>query len=206
VRALLHGVDEPLEAALRERGLELVREGEADRFVTCGPPPMLRSLDDLSVDEWTGRFCVWVEEPFWALQAWLQDVLGRGARGRWVAITTTLGAQPFPGGGADGSAAVALQTLVRIAAVEYGPRGIRANAIAAGWRERTLPAGLDGELAATDTPTRRLVNESDLAAAVLWLLGDQADQVNGEILRVDGGYSITRGSRPDPSTDSRWTK
>ncbi|MBV9003482.1 MAG: SDR family oxidoreductase, partial [Solirubrobacterales bacterium] len=82
----------------------------------------------------------------------------------------------------------------------------RANAIAAGWRERTLPAGLDGELAATDTPTRRLVNESDLAAAVLWLLGDQADQVNGEILRVDGGYSITRGSRPDPSTDSRWTK
>ncbi len=206
MRALLHGVDEPLEAALRERGLELVREGEADKFVTGGPPPLLRSLDEFSADDWTGRFRVWVEEPFWALQAWLQDVLGRGARGRWVAITTTLGAQPFPGGGADGAAAVALQTLVRIAALEYGPRGIRANAIAAGWREHTLPAVLDEELVAVDTPTGQLLGDSDLAAAVMWLLGDQADQVNGEVLRVDGGYSITRGSRPDPSKDSRWTK
>jgi NAD(P)-dependent dehydrogenase (short-subunit alcohol dehydrogenase family) len=198
VRTLFHGTDEPLEAALRERGLELIREGAADAFLTVGPSPQLRPLDELSVEEWTGRFRVWVEEPFWALQAWLRDVLGRGARGRWVAITTTLGAQPFPGGGADGAAAVALQTLVRIAAIEYGSRHIRANAIAAGWREHTLPTVLDHELALTDTPTGHLVRESDLSAAIVWLLGDDADQVNGEILRVDGGYTITRGSRPDP--------
>jgi NAD(P)-dependent dehydrogenase (short-subunit alcohol dehydrogenase family) len=198
VRTLFHGTDEPLEAALHERGLELVREGEADAFLTLGPPPLVRPLEELSVEDWTGRFRVWFEEPFWALQAWLQDVLGRGARGRWVAITTTLGAQPFPGGGADGAAAVALQTLVRLAAIEYGSRGIRANAIAAGWREQTVPVPLDRELALTDTPTGRLVRESDLSAAVAWLLGEDADEVNGEILRVDGGYTITRGSRPDP--------
>jgi NAD(P)-dependent dehydrogenase (short-subunit alcohol dehydrogenase family) len=199
MRALLHGGDDRLEAALRERGLELVRRGEADVLLTVGPAPLLRPLREIAAEEWTGRLRAWVEEPFWFLQAWLRDVLRRGVGGRWVAITTTLGAQPFPGGGADGSGAVALQTLVRVAAIEYGPRGIRANAIAAGWREQALPSSLDRELAVADTPMGRLVSDGDIAAAVRWLLSDEAEQVNGEILRVDGGYTITRGSRPDPT-------
>jgi enoyl-[acyl-carrier-protein] reductase (NADH) len=49
-----------------------------------------------------------------------------------------------------------------------------------------------------DTPTGRLVTEADLAATVAWLLSDDAAQVTGEILHLDGGYTITRGSRPDP--------
>jgi NAD(P)-dependent dehydrogenase (short-subunit alcohol dehydrogenase family) len=198
MRALLHGTDEELERALRARGLELVREGRTDALVTLGPPPVLRPLAETSAEDWIARFEAWTEAPFWALQAWLRDVLDRGVRGGWVAITTMLGAQPFSGGGADGAAAVAFQTLVRIAAIEYGPRGIRANAIAAGWRERTLPSELDGDLALADTPTGRLVSESDVAAAVTWLLSDDASQVTGQILRLDGGYTITQGSRPDP--------
>jgi NAD(P)-dependent dehydrogenase (short-subunit alcohol dehydrogenase family) len=198
MRVLVHGSDERLEGALRDRGLELVSEGVAGAMVALAPAPLLRPLAQLTPDEWTTRFHLCTEEPFWAIQAWLQGVLARGAPGRLVALTTTLGAQPFPGGGADGAAAVALQTLVRIAAVEYGSRGIRANAIAAGWREATLPAALDSELALADTPTGRLTSESDLAATVLWLLSDDAEQVNGEILRVDGGYTVTGGARPDP--------
>jgi NAD(P)-dependent dehydrogenase (short-subunit alcohol dehydrogenase family) len=195
---LLHGADDRLEAALRERRLELVRAGEADTLVTLGPAPELRELADVQPEHWQSRFASWVEEPFWAFHRWLQGVLRRDAHGRWVAITTILGAQPFPGGGADGAAATALQTLVRIAALEYGARGIRANAIAPGWREHNLPAGLDPDLAVADTPSGRLISESDIAAATLWLLSDEADQVNGEILRLDGGYTITRGSRTDP--------
>ena len=117
-----------------------------------------------------------------------------------MAVTTTLGAQPFPGGGPDGASAVALQTLVRIAAAEYGSSGIRANAIAAGWRAASIPDGLDAELALADTPSGRLVSDTDLAATIAWLLSDEAEQVNGEILRLDGGYTITAGSRPDPRT------
>ncbi len=198
MRALLHGTDESLQAALRERGLELVREGDADVLVTLGPPPQLRPLAEIAAREWIARFEAWAEEPFWAFQGWLRAVLARGTPGRWVAITTTLGAQPFPGGGPDGASAVVLQTLVRIAALEYGARGIRANAIAAGWRQENLPLELDAELAAADTPTGRLVSAPDIAAAVAWLLSDDAQQINGEILRLDGGYTISRGSRPDP--------
>jgi NAD(P)-dependent dehydrogenase (short-subunit alcohol dehydrogenase family) len=198
MRALLHGEDDRLEAALRGRAFELVRQGEADALLTVGPAPWLRPVAEITAEEWTARVRAWVEEPFWAVQTWLRDVLRRGVPGRWIAITTTLGTQPFPGGGADGTAAVALQTLVRIAAIEYGSRGIRANAIAAGWREQTLPAELDRDLALADTPTGRLTSESDLAAAIAWLLSSEADQLNGEIVRLDGGYTISRGSRPDP--------
>jgi NAD(P)-dependent dehydrogenase (short-subunit alcohol dehydrogenase family) len=139
-----------------------------------------------------------VADAFWAFQSWLRELLAAGKTGRWVAITSMLGSVPFPAGGADGAFAVALQTLVRIAAIEYGPRGIRANAIAPGWRERTLPVDLDPELAARDTPSGHLITDAEIAKAVVWLLSPDAEQINGEILHLDGGYTLTRGSRADP--------
>jgi 3-oxoacyl-[acyl-carrier protein] reductase len=198
MRILLHGDDERLEAALCGRGLEPIRQGGADALVTMGPAPVLRPLANMGAEEWTARFKGWVADAFWAFQAWLREVLARGEAGRWVAITTMLGAVPFPGGGADGASAVALQTLVRIAAIEYGPRGVRANAIAPGWREPTLPPELDPDLAVRDTPTGQLITEADIATAVAWLLSPDAEQLNGEVLHLDGGYTLTRGSRPDP--------
>jgi 3-oxoacyl-[acyl-carrier protein] reductase len=198
VRIRLHGQDDRLEAALCGRGLEPVRQGAADAFVTMGPTPVLRPLADIGAEEWKAHFKAWVADPFWAFQGWLREVLARGAPGRWVAITTTLGALPFPGGGADGTSAVALQTLVRIAAIEYAPRGIRANVIAPGWREQRLPPELDPQLAVRDTPTGRMTTDGDIATAVAWLLSPDAEQLNGEILHLDGGYTITRGSSPDP--------
>ena len=198
MRVLVHGHDERLEVALGARGLEPTRDGAADAFVTMGPLPQLRTLAEISAEEWKEQFTIWVSDPFWAFQAWLRDTLRRNTSGRWIAITTTLGAQPFPGGGADGTCAMALHTLVRIAAIEYGARGIRANAIAAGWRASSVPPKLDRELAVADTPTGRLVTEDDIAATVRWLLSADAEQLNGEILRLDGGYTITRGSRPQP--------
>jgi NAD(P)-dependent dehydrogenase (short-subunit alcohol dehydrogenase family) len=199
VQVLIHGADERIEAALHEHDIEPVRDGEADALVTIAPAAELRLLAEVAPEQWLARFREWVEEPFWAFQAWLRGVLDRGTGGGWVAITSTLGAQPFPGGGPDGTAAVTLQTLVRAAALEYGSRGLRANAIAPGWRDDALPAELDRALAVSDTPTGRLTSASDVAAATAWLLSDDARQVNGEILRVDGGYTITRGSRPDPA-------
>jgi NAD(P)-dependent dehydrogenase (short-subunit alcohol dehydrogenase family) len=198
VRVLLQGEDGRLEAQLRVRDLELVRDGAADALLTVGPAPVLWPLAEITAEEWKDRFTACVVDAFWAFQALLRDVLEGGRTGRWVAVSTAFVTQPFPGGGVVGAFAVALQTLVRISAIEYGPRGIRANVIAPGWREQTLPPELDPELAVLDTPTGALVTEGDIAATVAWLLSPGAKQLNGEILRLDGGYTITRGSRPDP--------
>jgi 3-oxoacyl-[acyl-carrier protein] reductase len=73
--------------------------------------------------------------------------------------------------------------------------------VAAGWGASTIPSELDPELAVADTPLRRLATPADIAGTVAWLLSPAAAHVTGEVIRVDGGYTITRGSRPDPRRD-----
>jgi NAD(P)-dependent dehydrogenase (short-subunit alcohol dehydrogenase family) len=203
---LLEREDSGVADALRARSVD-VRRGErfergGDHLVTVVPPLELEPLAELSPEAWLERFGRWVEEPFGAVQEWLRDVVGRGAHGRWVAVTTNLGTQPFPGAGAAGAFAAALHTLVKVAALEYGERGVRANAVAVGIREGEVPAGMDTERAVADTPARRLARPDDVAAAVAWLLSPEAEHVNGEIVRVDGGYTITRGAAAAPSDEA----
>jgi NAD(P)-dependent dehydrogenase (short-subunit alcohol dehydrogenase family) len=218
VRVLAHLPDSSLVELLRDQGAEVafaearcgfgIRLDDApEMLVTAMPTPELEALATLDPRLWEERFRRCVEEPFTLLQAWLRDVLARGVPGRWVAITTALGTQPFPGAGSFGACAAALHTLVRIAAVEYGGRGIQANAVAVGWREGALPAMLEEDVAVAleDTPDHRLARPEDVAGAVAWLLSPDAAHVNGEVIRVDGGYTITRSHRAGPCESfERW--
>ena len=198
MRVVLIGEAGPLAAALEEAGLQLTRDDvDAQYLVSVAPPVQLAPIADLEADDWLRVFDAWASEVLFAVQPWLAASAARGA-GSWVAVTSDLGTQPFPGAGAVGAGAMALHTLVRIAALEGGPNGVRANVVAPGWSEAAFPAELDPELAVLDTPLRRLVTPADVASAVAWLLSPAAAHVTGEILRVDGGYTITRGSRTDP--------
>lgn len=193
-----------LASALADSGYDVGREGdpaEAAALVTVAPRPGLRPLAELEPRAWLATFRSWTEEPFFTAQRYLRGTYDRGEEGCWVAVTSILGTQPFPGGGAAGAASIALQTLVRVAAVEGGPRGVRANTVAVGWRADALPPELDPDLALGDTPTRRLATRADVAAAVAWLLSDAAAHVSGAVLTVDGGYTLTRGSTPDPTKE-----
>ncbi len=197
MRTLLLGATDRLEPELLARGLEPTHDVEAEHLVTVTPPVELAALDGLDPDAWLRQFDSWATEGFFAAQPWLAAALARGS-GSWVAVTSTVGVQPFAGAGVAGAGAMALHTLVRIAALEGGPRGVRANVVAPGWTDGALPPELDPALAPADTPLGRLASAADLAEAVTWLLSPAAAHVTGEILRVDGGYTITRGSRPDP--------
>ena len=168
---------------------------ELAALVTYSPPVELRALADTEPEQWLARFRAWVDEPFFEAQAFLRDVRARGVPGRWVAVTASVGTQPFPGAGVDGTFATALHTLVKVAALENGPFGITCNAVAVGWREGELPEALE------DTPTGRFARDDDVRGAVEWLLSDAASHVNGEVIRVDGGYTITRSSRLAPNDE-----
>lgn len=190
------------------------RLGGLEAIVTVVPWVELEPLADLSPARWKERFRRLVEEPFVLVQAWLRDVLAHAVPGCWIAVTSHLGTQPFPSGGSVGAATAALHTLVRVAAVEYGPRGVRANAVAVGWQEGSVPEALgrDGAARAVeDTPSGRLASSADVVGAVAWLLSRNAAHVNGEVLRVDGGYTVTRSAHVAPSQavekwllDDRW--
>jgi len=189
-----------LDEELVRLGWEPADNPDARHLVTVPPPLVLGPLAELEPEAWLRTFEAWAEESFFGAQRWLAKALERGS-GSWVAVTSILSTQAFPGGGAAGAGALALQTLVRVAAIEGGPRGVRANAVAPGWLDGRLPGPLDSQLAVSDTPLGRLASPADVASGVAWLLSDESNHVSGEVLRVDGGYTITRGSRPEPTKE-----
>ena len=92
-----------------------------------------------------------------------------------------------------GTSKAALESLVRYLAVELAPR-IRVNAVSGGVvetgalehfpnREAMLAAG-------ASNPVGRLVTPEDIAGAVAFLCGPDADMVRGQTLVVDGGFSL----------------
>jgi enoyl-[acyl-carrier protein] reductase III len=94
-----------------------------------------------------------------------------------------------------GTSKAALESLVRYLAVELAPRGIRVNAVSGGVvetgaldhfpnREEMLAAARDR------TPAGRMVTVDDMAGAVMFLCGSDAEMIRGQTIVVDGGFSL----------------
>jgi peroxisomal 2,4-dienoyl-CoA reductase len=94
------------------------------------------------------------------------------------------------------AAKAAVDALTRNLAVEWGPRGIRVNAIAPGpiadteGASRLFP-GEAAERLRGATPVRRLGSIADVANLALFLLSDAAANINGAIVVTDGGLCLT---------------
>lgn len=90
----------------------------------------------------------------------------------------------------------ALAGLTRQMASEYGPRGIRCNAVAPGLVETSLTADkLRGDakfrrIWVDGTPWHRLGRPEDIAAAIAFLASPDAEFINGHTLVIDGGWSV----------------
>lgn len=93
----------------------------------------------------------------------------------------------------------ALAQLARNLAVEWGPHGIRANAIAPGLIETGWAAGIIGNPDAASrrlglTPLRRMGTPAEVAATALYLASDAGAFTTGQTIVVDGGTLITDGN------------
>lgn len=119
--------------------------------------------------------------------------LGRG--GSLVALSSVAGLTAMPFGAPYSAAKAALMSLVRTAALEWGPLGIRVNAVAPGTvrTPKSLrgnpnpPPDTPAETAAV--PLGRRGSADDIAGGVLFLLSDLAGWITGQVLAVDGGSS-----------------
>ncbi|MFF6983818.1 SDR family NAD(P)-dependent oxidoreductase [Streptomyces sp. NPDC008343] len=143
-----------------------------------------------TADDWHRGITNTLHTAFFPARAALA-VLPRG--GSIVAVSSvnaTLAAPSLP---AYSAAKAGVEGLVRQLAFEYGPRGIRVNAVAPGMiGNQDLPMATEGY------PLGRVGRPADVAQAVLYLAA--ADFVTGVVLPVDGGLSIASPAaylRPD---------
>lgn len=155
-------------------------------WIRYGP---VESIDEEVLDR---MLAVGVKAAFWGVQA----LLIHGTKGQRAVVNI---ASPVASLGMANTAAYtavkgAIVSLTRQMAVELGPRGIRVNAVAPGAvptpgaRSVVDDAGYAKRRA--QTPLGRLGEESEIAAAIAFLLGPDAGFITGEVLHVDGGISV----------------
>ncbi len=78
--------------------------------------------------------------------------------------------------------------LTQSLAANFGPRGVRANAVVPGWVNTESAKAFIPPVAAEITPLGRTAEPGEIADAILYLISDQARFINGTQLVVDGGY------------------
>jgi len=127
--------------------------------------------------------------------------LAHGRAGAIVNVSSHQAQRPVRGALPYATAKAALEGLTRAIAVDHGPAGIRANAVALGSistaryeQYRADHPDADAQMAALH-PLGRVGTPEEVAGAVAFLLGPAAGFVNGAVLPVDGGRAV---HGPDP--------
>jgi enoyl-[acyl-carrier protein] reductase I len=119
-------------------------------------------------------------------------------------ITLTYGGSTrvMPNYNVMGVAKAALEASVRYLAADFGPRGIRVNAISAGPIRTLAGAGVAGarqmfSFQQRHAPLKRTVSIEEVGGAALYLLSNLSTGVTGDIHFVDSGYNIISMPQPD---------
>ena len=118
-----------------------------------------------------------------------------GGAGHIIAVSSLGSVRAIPNYAAVGASKAALESLIRHLSAELAPKGVHINAISGGVIDtdalKHFPNRDDligGSLA--KTPSGRLTTPEDIANAALFLCSPLADQIHGQTIVVDGGYSI----------------
>ena len=140
------------------------------------------------------RFAAVVELNLQSAFVTTHAVAGRlvdaGAGGSIVVLSSISGVQAMPFGAPYAAAKAAILALVRTAALELAPHGVRVNAVAPGHDPRRRRVGLRSEEEQPPSRCGAAARPDDVAGAVLYLLSDVAGFVTGHTLVVDGGSSV----------------
>ena len=172
----------------------LDRFGALDAVVNNAGIVRFGTLADLPLEDWRQVVDINLTGTF---------VVGRAAAARMartgggaiVNITSINGLVPAAYGGAYGSTKAALMLLTEQMAVEWAPQRIRVNAVAPGFIDAGMsePIYADPEtrrLRSAGVPLGRLGTAADIAAAVFFLLSEEASYITGHNLVVDGGVNM----------------
>ncbi|MDI3298635.1 MAG: enoyl-[acyl-carrier-protein] reductase FabL [Bacillota bacterium] len=168
--------------------------GRLDILVNNAASGSLHPVMELDAKGWDWTMNINARGAFLCSQAAV-PLMQKAGGGRIVNITSLGSHRVIPYYVAVGVSKAALEALTRYLAVDLARYGIAVNAVSGSVvdtdairhfpnREELLAS------AQRETPAGRILRPEDIAAAVAWLCSDEAEMVRGQVLVVDGGYSL----------------
>jgi 3-oxoacyl-[acyl-carrier protein] reductase len=189
---------EPAVAVLVDRAIDVF--GRIDMVVsTVGGAPHPLSFDAISEDQLLET----IRLNTWPAIALIRAALARGLENDGGSVVTISSGSPHKTTSSMvsyASAKAALNAMTRTIAADLAPRGVRVNAVSPGLVRTTATRPVwksdMGAAAGSALPLGRLTEADDIAAAVCFLLSEDARQITGITLDVDGGNHLGRGWTP----------
>jgi NAD(P)-dependent dehydrogenase (short-subunit alcohol dehydrogenase family) len=188
-----------MEAAV-EAALE--RFGRLDALVCAAGAGAPGAVADQTLERWNRVIATNLTGAFLACRAALTHLVA--THGSVVTISSLGGLRAAPASAAYCASKAGLIMLTQSIALDYGPRGVRANCLCPGWIRTEMAdaamesladeSGTDREgayrLAVAEVPARRAGTPEEVAAAVAWLVSPGAGYINGATITIDGGAAI----------------
>ncbi|WP_327129352.1 SDR family NAD(P)-dependent oxidoreductase [Streptomyces sp. NBC_01727] len=182
----------------------------AARQIEAAMPPLIGLVNgagvvhndasiDISMDVFRHILSVHVEGTLLWCQHFARAVEVAGTRGAAIVNVGSIAGQfGHPRRIAYSVAKAAIHSLTKTLAVEWASRGIRVNAVAPGYIATPMMTEV-ARIGLVDTATsaswaamKRLGEPDEVAAAIRFLLGDEAGFVTGHTLNVDGGFAVLK--------------
>jgi NAD(P)-dependent dehydrogenase (short-subunit alcohol dehydrogenase family) len=162
--------------------------GHVDILVNSGGIFPFGPTAETPADQIDEVFAINVKAPY-LLVAALAPAMAERGHGAIVNVTTMVAEFGMTGMGLYGSSKAALMLLTKSWAAEFGPAGVRVNAVSPGptRTEGTLPMGDALDQLASVGPAGRVGQPDEIASAIVFLVSQQASFVHGVLLPVDGG-------------------
>ena len=154
------------------------------------------SVERLDTEAWRRMLATHVRGPAFLTQAVARDIIGRGANGAIVNVSSIRAETAEPEQMHYCAAKGAVRALTGAIARELAPHGIRVNCVGAGLTATRMTAETRGnpELLAqrrSRVPLGRYAQPAEIAACIAFLLSDRAASITGTTLYADGGYLAT---------------
>jgi NAD(P)-dependent dehydrogenase (short-subunit alcohol dehydrogenase family) len=170
------------------------RFGRVDVLVNNATTMSWSPLEQVSREEWERVVATNLRGYFLCLQAFGRTMLAQPTGGAIVHVGSVCARNPSAASGAYSVTKAAQVMLSRQAALEWGPRGVRSNAVSPGVVEAGIASAFqtdDGIRARRERMMAlgRLGRAEEVAAVIGFLASDAAASVNGQELTVDGGFN-----------------
>ena len=173
--------------AVAKRAIELGK-GHVDILINNAGVYPFGPTHEMTEEQFDRVFALNVKVPYF-LVAELAPLMAKRGKGAIVNLSTMAADYGAPGMSLYGSSKAAINLLTKTWAAEYGPSGVRVNAVSPGptRTEGTDAMGEGLEQLASQAPAGRPATADEIAEAIVFLATDRASFIYGAKLAVDGG-------------------